>query len=150
MAICFLLIAHTTHAEQGLVLNIGSKHFIANDVDYNEKNYGLGYTNYNSAIVWQVGFYNNSVNNLSLYAAMKFYSSRTDTVQPFFMLGMVTGYENYPIKPTVMLGLDLELIKSHKLNFIMAPLVTSIKPAGSRNYETDYGVLFALQYEKLF
>jgi len=66
------------------------------------------------------------------------------------MIGFVTGYPQYPVRPFIAGGIDVEVIKTHKLNFMVGPLATSNRPEGERNYETDYGVLFALQYEKLF
>lgn len=154
MAICFMLIAYTTHAaEHGLVINIGSRHFVGNDYNYNEENYGIGYSNYfESHAAYQFGIYDNSYNNWSAYAAMKLYGYNTveTRVNPFFMIGFVTGYEGYPFKPMVMVGADVEVIKTHKLNFMFAPIAVPKDKSNSNDTETDYGVLFGLQYEKLF
>ena len=151
MAICFLLIANIVHAEgNGLTVSLFSKHFVSNDVDYNEKNFGLGYTSYKNDVTWQVGFYDNSFDRLSVYGALKFYSFDTSRFNPFIMGGFATGYPDYPIRPFIAGGIDVEVIKTHKLNLMVGPLATSTRPEGQRNYETDYGVLFALQYEKLF
>jgi len=124
IAICFLLIANIVHAtEHGLVINLGSRHLISNDTEYNEENYGLGYTRYFDGTAVQLGFYDNSINNWTTYATYKVYGFESLRVKPFVMVGIATGYE-ISVAPLFAVGTDIEIIKTHKLNFIVAPLVS--------------------------
>jgi len=156
LAVCLGLATHTaTAGDKGFIVNIGSKHVIDNDRDYNEKNYGIGYSHYvgNNTRAVQLGVYNNSVNRWSVYVAGKFYFNEKQRVRPYFLIAIATGYENYTIVPIPALGLDFEIIKSHKLNAMLGPLVSGTTlpvDGGGKTTEQDYGMLFAIQYEKLF
>jgi len=153
IGVIFLMLS--THsalaAEHGIVLNLGSKHIVAfNDTDFNEINLGLGYTNYISdTTAIQLGFYNNSYNDLSTYIGFKFYGRGGEVVKPFFSIALVTGYDALPLVPIPAMGIDVEVIKTHKLNFMLAPLfVFSMDNNGDS--QTDVGILLAVQYEKMF
>lgn len=150
-----LIAFNTIAADNGLVINLASKHVINNGAEYNEENYGIGYTSYfEEQVAWQVGFYDNSYDNWSMYGAYKFYFRNTSTsrINPFGMLGLATGYEELPIRPIVALGLDIEPIKTHKLNIMVSPIATTTRTTSRYGNQTENhrGLLFALQYEKLF
>jgi len=137
-------------AEHGIILNLGSKHIVSFEGSFNETNLGLGYTNYiNDTTAIQLGFYNNSYNDLSTYMGLKFYGRWMEVVKPFLSIALVTGYEEIPVAPIPAVGIDVEVIKTHKLNFMLAPLfVFSMDNNGDS--QTDVGILLAVQYEKMF
>lgn len=147
-----LFLLGTAHAsEHGLVLNLGSKHIVDNDYDYNEVNYGLGYTYYfNQYIALQTGIYYNSFEEWSTYVAGKGYVIGRETkVQPFIMFGLVTGYDDLPVRPILAGGADFEVAKTHKINIMAAP-IEAAKNRNSYNRDSSFGILFGIQYEKLF
>lgn len=155
IALCLMLLTFTAAANQhGLVLNLGSRHLLNDGYEYNEKNYGLGYTHYwENGNATQVGFYDNSYEDLSVYIAYKVYGNWLGTrVKPYFLIGAVTGYKHAAVIPMPAVGLDLEIIKTHKINIMAAPIASQVNKStnGSRDYETNYGLLLGFQYEKLF
>lgn len=127
-----LLSAAAAHAEfldrvelnSALVSGFVSHH-INTKHDYNEDNYGVGYRFGKTDVI--VGYYKNSNERDSVYAAYEARWHLTKNLQAGFIAGGVTGYK-YDVVPFVLPELVLQ-VRGIELAVTYAPHVTGLTPA---------------------
>lgn len=151
--LCVLSMQDARADEYGFTASFASYHTIDNN--YNEINPGAGLVIYNDDMNrgYQIGFYRNSEDKNTIYAAVKFYFSKCGIksaygrclnlpkVRPFAVLGVATGYSHAPVVVYPAAGVDINIYEDHYLNVLTAPLITA---------DGEVGAIFGFQYEFKF
>ena len=110
--LCSLMFQKAEAAE--LLIHGPSFHF-DRDADYSNRNYGLGYAFDNNVVV---GAYENSINRTSVYVGYLVNLNQHVGI----LAGVVTGYEERPVQPAVLLVLTAPLTQNWNAHLNVAPV----------------------------
>lgn len=128
--------------EHFMTVNMAAYHFnrgATQDLNFNEKNFGLGYEYKKEDTTYHVGYYENSVRKTSLYALVSYSPLHLNNIDIGVVGGGITGYNIEPIAPAF--GASVTIASNTvAMNIMLVPEVQSLGVYGFAGFQLKFKI----------